>query len=291
MKRFHLIVLVVLSLLFTSCSEVVNTVSDWVHGLFPERVISDEEAERLAKDEDIAAEIDRLAENNKELRESLNRQWEDDALQVVAKESSEQTAVGQSDGGTQQHSGASHDESRKGQRDANGHVILYEMSTPYFGGTMYCTFYEDGSSLIRSETPCLLCNGTGVCNVCRGVGSYFNKALLTSYPCPGCLGSTACKYCQGTGGTKSAKFYAPGEAEAYMKAKEEERSHSSSSSSSESSSTCSKCGGTGVDPFPSSGGNLTKWVAYYHRGDGRCQYCSRYEEHYHAKCPRCNVPR
>ena len=286
MKKYGFILLVSIPLFLSSCSGIVETVSDWVHGLFPERVINDEEAERKAKDEEVSAKLDELAEIDARLRKNLKRQGEKVEAQQENDEDVTTEDKKQTDGTFH------HDESHRGKRDVNGHIIDYEYSFPYMNGTMYITCYQDGYTLARSVTPCYLCNGTGTCNVCKGTGSYFHRALLKYYPCPACVGSTACKYCQGKGQTGMAKLYAPGEAEAYMQAKREEKesTHSSSSSSSSNAGTCSKCGGTGIDPFPSSGGNLTKWVAYYHRGDGRCPYCSRYDEHYHTKCPRCNVP-
>ena len=73
---------------------------------------------------------------------------------------------------------------------------------------------------------------------------------------------------------------------------------SSSSSSSKSynsnknkrSSVCSNCNGTGVEPSQSSGGDLSLWKRYYNSPNLKCPYCSRYNEHWHIRCPSCNAP-
>ncbi len=68
-------------------------------------------------------------------------------------------------------------------------------------------------------------------------------------------------------------------------------SNRSGSSSNSRKQSCSSCGGTGVDPTPSSGGSLHNWIAHYNPRGTKCRYCGRYSGHYHDKCTSCNVPK
>lgn len=67
-------------------------------------------------------------------------------------------------------------------------------------------------------------------------------------------------------------------------------SNSSSSSSRSSSGPCSVCGGTGVNPTPSSTYGSASWIAHYNSSGSRCPYCNGLSQHYHTKCAHCNVP-
>lgn len=68
-------------------------------------------------------------------------------------------------------------------------------------------------------------------------------------------------------------------------------SRSSRGSSSSSRSICSTCNGTKITPQQSSGGSHYTWVAYYNKEGNRCPYCNKFNEHFHNKCPSCNVPK
>jgi len=68
-------------------------------------------------------------------------------------------------------------------------------------------------------------------------------------------------------------------------------SKSSNSYNKKKSGVCSNCNGTGVDPSPSSGGDLSWWKKYYNTRGNKCPYCGKYNDHWHINCPSCNVPR
>lgn len=66
---------------------------------------------------------------------------------------------------------------------------------------------------------------------------------------------------------------------------------SSSPSRSERRASCSKCGGTGVDPnYLKYWGGRQSWLGHYNSSGSRCSYCGKYDEHYHSRCSDCNVP-
>lgn len=66
---------------------------------------------------------------------------------------------------------------------------------------------------------------------------------------------------------------------------------SSPRSRSDKPSKCSTCGGTGVNPSKATDASRSSWRAYYNSSGTKCPYCNSYGEHYHDRCPRCNVPR
>ena len=103
----------------------------------------------------------------------------------------------------------------------NGKYTEHEI--PYMGGTMKIRVYPDGSGSAVTEMPCHLCNHSGRCPVCNGSGQYWHAYLKTWNPCPSCMGSKKCKYCQGKGQQTTCKYFAPGEAEAYLEAKRAEK--------------------------------------------------------------------
>lgn len=148
----------------------------------------------------------------------------------------------------------------------------------------------DGSTTITMEMRCPSCNGSVVCNICSGTGNGYIH-IGRYMPCPACGATGQCSYCHGQGVIRSTKTWQPGEAEAYLKARREVESQSSGKRSSNTDmKICTKCGGTGVDPNQSSGGNMSSWVAHYNPSGTVCPYCRKTNEHWHTRCPRCNVP-
>ena len=147
----------------------------------------------------------------------------------------------------------------------------------------------------RAEVlECVICHTDGRCRICGGLGYTvpmygYSKGMRVS--CDPCLGSGQCKYCHGKGYmfaqfTREGVYvdgvlYTPSEAREDREERIRERKGDG---------FCSKCGNTGIDPNPSSGGDLRKWVAIYHNSDSRCVYCNKFEEHWHTRCPRCNIP-
>lgn len=69
-----------------------------------------------------------------------------------------------------------------------------------------------------------------------------------------------------------------------------EDNSSSSSSRRSSNGSCSTCGGTGIDPQPTSCYGYTSWLAVYNPDGQRCNICGKYDEHYHSRCSHCSVP-
>lgn len=69
------------------------------------------------------------------------------------------------------------------------------------GGYMELEWADDGSSLFCVyNIPCMMCGGTGVCNLCMGYGVYIPPFYATSsYPCNMCGRSGRCNVCNGTG--------------------------------------------------------------------------------------------
>lgn len=102
---------------------------------------------------------------------------------------------------------------------AQNKQVAQDFTIPYMNGTMHVTIYKDGSSTGVISTPCILCKGTGTCNVCSGQGGTYNWVYNYWTVCPSCCGSKSCKYCQGRGKSVMVKSLAPGEAEAYARTK------------------------------------------------------------------------
>lgn len=174
---------------------------------------------------------------------------------------------------------------------------------------------------IRNRTvygPCKMCRGTVICSncagmkicmICQGRGGIITSGYGRYIACVACNMTGRCNICQGTGKCPCSKYeypgYTPGYATIYGVdgsvisntnfgsggSSSSSRSSSSGSSNSSSRSSCSACRGTGVDLSPSSGGNLTKWVAHHNSSDQVCPFCNRTYEHWHTRCASCNVPR
>lgn len=161
----------------------------------------------------------------------------------------------------------------------------------------------------RGSVTCGACYGMGRCMICNGQGGIVTSGYGTYIPCTACGMTGACKLCGGSGKCACALTDYPGympssasliDAQGRVVANNSYStgsssggsgsSSSSSSNSSGSSGSCFRCHGTGVDPSKSSGGNLSSWVAHYNSSGSKCPYCGAYDEHWHTKCPHCNVP-
>jgi hypothetical protein len=167
-----------------------------------------------------------------------------------------------------------------------------------WGGYTDYIWHENGTLETITVTQCLWCHGNKVCGICFGMGG--QMVLGNWYPCKSCLGTRVCQNCKGQGTYTVHNFvdksgtgvsYDQNGNMASTGGGGGGSSSSSSKKSSSSSSTCSRCGGTGVNPTPNSGGSMSSWVAYYNTEGTKCPYCGRGTSHYHDRCSRCNVPK
>lgn len=160
-------------------------------------------------------------------------------------------------------------------------------------------------SACMGSTYCNVCHGNIVCNYCNGNGYIITAGYGNYLFCAGCGGTGKCGVCHGTGKCVCNNFKYPG----YMPGSTitigangqviyDSGSYSSGTSSSSSPSlpsssskgTCSVCHGTGVNPSPASGGDLSSWKAHTNTEGIQCIYCGRYSWHQHLRCYNCNVP-
>ena len=161
----------------------------------------------------------------------------------------------------------------------------------------------------RGSALCGSCYGNGICNICNGNGGIITSGYGNYLACTACYQTGKCNLCKGTGKCVCSNYefpgYTPGSNALYSAdgtiisttsyrsgGGSTSRSSSSSSSSSGSSrSSCSRCGGTGVDPSIRASGGLSAWIAYHNSQGTKCPYCGAYSSHGHDKCSSCNVPR
>jgi len=161
----------------------------------------------------------------------------------------------------------------------------------------------------RSTKICASCHGSRRCSLCNGQGGIVTAGYGRYIPCTMCNRTGQCSLCKGSGRCVCATMEYPGyvigsNATIYPDGRTEREtadynqrsgggssSKSSNSSGNSGKSSCYKCGGTGVDPSPSSG-NLTSWLAHHNMSGTRCPYCktANYTSHDHARCAHCNVP-
>lgn len=190
-------------------------------------------------------------------------------------------------------------------------IVMIAISLPIFGenriintyrertaiGFKDVAIYSDGSRIEAHYKPCTSCFGSGRCSLCGGQGGIISAGYGTYIPCAGCGQTGRCVLCAQTGGyvLYDSQLYDSVGNRVYIgsvggSSNYGGYSSGSSRGSSNSSSTCSKCHGTGVSPVPNSGGSLASWVAHYNSAGSDCPYCNRFDEHYHDRCARCNVP-
>ena len=175
------------------------------------------------------------------------------------------------------------------------------------------TKFSENNYMRALYTRCILCNGAvkcgncygyGRCKDCQGTGNMFFN-LGDYYPCSLCKGAGICPVCKGSGVCPCASDEYPGYMFCNFMSVTPEGVFSSAEprSNSDSSSRygCTKCGGTGIDPFPLeddinfSSYNSRNLIGYYHTDRSKaCPYCKDgnrvYNYHYHIKCISCNNP-
>ncbi|MCM1504672.1 MAG: hypothetical protein NC127_05700 [Muribaculum sp.] len=159
------------------------------------------------------------------------------------------------------------------------------------------TEYANGGKVVAVYGACQACFGTTQCQMCHGYGGTVTAGYGTYIPCVYCDQSGKCPQCRYSNGIvlRASHMYDSNGREIYMPSGSYSASSGSSSYSSghnhSSSGTCSKCGGSGINPTPNSGGSMQSWVAHYNSEGTKCFVCGRYSAHYHDKCSSCNVPR
>lgn len=181
---------------------------------------------------------------------------------------------------------------RRGQTDYSGRVISDEITTPAPMGQAHYVFYEDGYCHATTVVTCVHCYGKSTCYLCNGKGTYYHAYFKSNQPCPICGGRGVCQNCQGLGYQVTTKLWAPGEAEGYLHVQREMKSSSSSSShshshSSSSSSVCPDCGGKGYRPEAYQYAAQSSFAPYHNSGGNECPICGTHTDHYHYRCTTC----
>ncbi|MBE6189786.1 MAG: hypothetical protein E7145_02455 [Rikenellaceae bacterium] len=181
---------------------------------------------------------------------------------------------------------------RRGQTDYSGRVISDEITAPAPMGQAHYVFYEDGYCHATTVVTCVHCYGKSTCYLCNGQGTYYHAYFKSNQPCPICGGRGVCQNCQGLGYQVTTKLWAPGEAESYLHVQREMKSSSSSSShshshSSSSSSVCPDCGGKGYRPEAYQYAAQSSLAPYHNSGGNECPICGTHTDHYHYRCTTC----
>lgn len=181
---------------------------------------------------------------------------------------------------------------RRGQTDYSGRVISDEITAPAPMGQAHYVFYEDGYCHATTVVTCVHCYGKSTCYLCNGQGTYYHAYFKSNQPCPICGGRGVCQNCQGLGYQVTTKLWAPGEAESYLHVQREMKSSSSSSShshshSSSSSSVCPDCGGKGYRPEAYTYAAQSSFAPYHNSGGNECPICGTHTDHYHYRCTTC----
>lgn len=181
---------------------------------------------------------------------------------------------------------------RRGQTDYSGRVISDEITAPAPMGQAHYVFYEDGYCHATTVVTCVHCYGKSTCYLCNGQGTYYHAYFKSNQPCPICGGRGVCQNCQGLGYQVTTKLWAPGEAESYLHVQREMKSSSSSSShshshSSSSSSVCPDCGGKGYRPEAYQYAAQSSFAPYHNSGGNECPICGTHTDHYHYRCTTC----
>lgn len=181
---------------------------------------------------------------------------------------------------------------RRGQTDYSGRVISDEITAPAPMGQAHYVFYEDGYCHATTVVTCVHCYGKSTCYLCNGQGTYYHAYFKSNQPCPICGGRGVCQNCQGLGYQVTTKLWAPGEAEGYLHVQREMKSSSSSNShshshSSSSSSVCPDCGGKGYRPEAYQYAAQSSFAPYHNSGGNECPICGTHTDHYHYRCTTC----
>lgn len=173
----------------------------------------------------------------------------------------------------------------------SGKTVVVDGKVPYLNGTSRIVVYSDGSGYTEDDIPCpsYHCRN-GYCTMCNGTGMFVHPMVnFTSY-CTVC-NMGRCKMCQGKGRIQTSKNWAPGEAEAYLKAVRqlknaghhvpEERINRKSGG------VCPDCNGKGYRPQPYQYAATSMFAPYHNLSGNNCPICDAVTDHYHYRCTTC----
>lgn len=177
----------------------------------------------------------------------------------------------------------------------------------YSNGTKVIHYYARCPNC-RGTSMCGMCHGTGICNFCNGQGGRYLREQGYWNPCTACNSSGRCQSCQGEKGRCSlcngkfgkehpgyvcnsimtvfpdGRFLTEKVGYEWTTDRWKERHEAKKEG------RCSYCGGTGVNPNPTTGQPGHEWIVKYVKSDESCPYCNKFGSHWHERCPRCNVP-
>lgn len=172
-------------------------------------------------------------------------------------------------------------------------------------GFRHVVEHENGWKTVTMYGPCNLCFGKKICTVCNGSGkNVYYYPTPYSVICEACNGYGICTACHKTNGYVMTAMYGEspeGLMQDFFSFDVYNTNSFNSYSTSSGNKTCTKCGGTGIDPFALEDNinfpayNSKKLIGYQHSDRSKaCPYCKDshkvYNYHYHIKCLSCNNP-
>ncbi|MDE6266762.1 MAG: hypothetical protein K2M07_05365 [Muribaculaceae bacterium] len=198
------------------------------------------------------------------------------------------------------------------RQDNNGGVKTWREELGY-GGFVIVKKFPNGYIMrtryrfcpnCNGTRVCGNCHGTGACPICNGNGGIISAGYGNYYPCYSCQTTGRCMFCKGNRGCTtcagseypgyvigSTSTIAPDGSTTHDRVDYNGYDHDDKGKGDKpSGNVCRKCGGTGVNKTPNSGGSRPNWVAWYNKAGTECPYCGRYTAHYHDRCASCNVP-
>ena len=152
------------------------------------------------------------------------------------------------------------------------------------------TLYASGLlEMSAGGMPCVMCNQTGACNVCSGVGGRYDLDF-GFIPCGACGGSGKCSHCKGTGYVDfpprtyridPLQIAFPGDGSVEIEANVNGQKQKISMPTQYKYEICPLCGGTGHMDGSGVGFGGTKWCDQCHKmvPDSHCHGCKQ--------CPKC----
>ncbi|MDE7387113.1 MAG: hypothetical protein K2N28_08270 [Muribaculaceae bacterium] len=177
----------------------------------------------------------------------------------------------------------------------------------YSNGIKKSHFYGRCPNCLGSS-KCGMCHGTGICSFCSGQGGRYLREAGYWNPCDLCKSTGRCLHCAGNNGNCTLcngnlghdhpgyvcnvvqTIFPDGKSISEKIGYQWRSDHWVDTHEAQRRSSCSKCGGTGVDPQPSSSGPNHEWIAEYIEIGEKCPYCNCVGAHWHSRCPNCNVP-
>lgn len=193
----------------------------------------------------------------------------------------------------------------KTNHQKNDQLKEYILPNEIGPGFRHIIEHENGWKSVTMYGPCNSCFGKKICTLCNGSGKNVYYYPMTHYViCEACNGYGFCTLCHDTNGyviTASYGISPEGNIQNFISFDVYNTHGSNSYSSSSGNKPCTKCGGTGIDPFALedninfSAYNSKRLIGYQHSDKSKvCPYCKKdhkvYNYHYHIKCTTCNNP-